>query len=206
MGAVAPGRVHVVRKTGSDSGRRCFHRIEKHELLYPNVVFPLLSRKGREALRGAVYDLIAARQPERSVSARDRAELHSGKVDQIVVILPLATAVVKSFLPDQQPFAVLGPVKRADRSFALADSAVVIDRADVDPDLEPADLPARPRHHQSLLVAAGFEFAHLRKLFATPRLRIRSSLRFRRATDGLFLARGRIQAPSHRRLRPARAM
>ena len=93
-------------------GRRRFHRIEKHELLYPNVVFPLLSRKGREALRCDVYDLIAARQPERGVSARDRAELHSGKVDQIIIIPPLATAVVKSFLPDQQPFAVFGPVKR----------------------------------------------------------------------------------------------
>jgi hypothetical protein len=75
-------------------------------------VFPLLSRKGREALRCDVYDLIAARQPERGVSARDRAELHSGKVDQIIIIPPLATAVVKSFLPDQQPFAVFGPVKR----------------------------------------------------------------------------------------------
>jgi hypothetical protein len=56
----------------------------------------------------------------------------------------------------------------------LNDPAMVIDRADVDLDLEPADLPARPRHHQSLIVAAGFEFSHFRKLFATPRLRIRS--------------------------------
>jgi len=96
---------------------------------------------GPKFSRCDVYDLIAARQPERGVSTRDRAELHSGKPDQTIVILPLATAVVKSFLPDQQPFVVLGPVKRADRSFALVDSAVVIDRADVDLDLEPADLP-----------------------------------------------------------------
>jgi hypothetical protein len=68
-------RVHVVREAESDSGRRRFHRIEKHELLYPNVVFPLLSWKGREALRGDVYDLIAARQPERGVSARDALDL-----------------------------------------------------------------------------------------------------------------------------------
>jgi len=64
-------------------------------------------------------------------------ELHSDEVDQRIVILPLAIAVVKSFLPDQQPFDALAPVKKADRSFALADSDLVIERADIDLDLEP---------------------------------------------------------------------
>ena len=57
-----------------NSGRP-FHRIEKHELLHPNVAFPVSARKGREVLRGDVYDLIAAGQPERGVGARDRAEI-----------------------------------------------------------------------------------------------------------------------------------
>jgi hypothetical protein len=43
--AFAPGKVEVVRETGSDSVRRCFRRIEKHALLYPNVVLPLFFRK-----------------------------------------------------------------------------------------------------------------------------------------------------------------
>ena len=191
----APRRVHVVGEAGGDGGGRSLDRIEKHELLYPNVVFPVSARKGREILRGDVYDLIVAGQPERGVGARDRVELHGAKVDQIIVILPLATAVIKTFLPDQQPFAVSGPIERADRSFALADGAVVVDRASVDLDLEPTDLLARPRHHQSLLVAAGFELSQLCELIATPRPRIRFFLRLRRGADDAFLARGGIQAP-----------
>jgi hypothetical protein len=84
--------------------------------------------------------LIAAGQPERREGARDRTELHGGDLDQVIVILPLAAAVVQTFLPDQQPFAVFGPVERSDRSFALADGAAVVDRAGVDLDLELADL------------------------------------------------------------------
>ena len=194
-GAFTPRRVHVIREAGGDGGGPPFDRIEKHELLHPNVVFPVSARKGREVLRGNVYDLIAAGQPERGVGARDRAELHGGEVDQVIVILPLAAAVIKTFLPDQQPFAVFGPVERADRSFALADRAVVVDRASVDLDLEPADLLARPRHHQSLLFAAGFELSQLRELIATRRPRIRFCLRLRRGADDAFLVRGGIQAP-----------
>jgi hypothetical protein len=152
--------------------------------------FPCPPGSGAKALRVHVYDLIAPWQPEGSVGARDRAELHSRKVDQVIIVLPLATPVIKTFFPDQQPFAVFGPVKRVDRSFALADSAVVIDRASIDLDLEPADLTARSRYHRSLLVAAGFELSQLRFLIATPRPRIRSSLRLRCGASSIFLPSG----------------
>src|ERR1039458_10727523 len=94
-GAFAPERVHVVREAGGDGGGRPFDRIEKHELLHPNVAFPVSTWKGREVLRGNVYDLIAAGQPERGVGARDRAELHGGELDPGIVILPPAAHGIK---------------------------------------------------------------------------------------------------------------
>jgi hypothetical protein len=118
-------------------------RIEKHQLLHPNVTFPGATRKQREILRGEVYDLIAAGEPERGFGAHDGADLHGGEVEQVIIILPLAATVINTFLPDEQPFAVFGPVERADWSFALTDSAMVVDRASIDLDLEPADLFAR---------------------------------------------------------------
>lgn len=105
------------------------------------------TRKRREIPWGEVYDLIAARQPERDLGARDAADHHGGEVEQVVVILPRGAAIIQTLLADKQPLAVLGPVKRADWCVALADGAMVVDLASIDLDLEPTYLLTRPRHH-----------------------------------------------------------